>query len=175
MTAHVTVSPMHEEREDGTVLRPSNDGDGAAIWKLIKNAGVLDLNSSYQYLMWCKYFSSTTVIAEQDETIVGFISAYILPESPDVVFVWQVAVDESQRGRGLGTAMLHHLLGRKVCRSVRFLEATVSPSNVPSQSLFKKLANTLHTECEVDICFASEQFPEDQHEDEMTYRIGPMT
>nr|WP_240511880.1 diaminobutyrate acetyltransferase [Paludifilum halophilum] len=140
---------------------------------MIKRAGVLDLNSSYSYLMLCKFFSETCVIAEENDRIVGFVSAFIPPESQDTVFVWQVAVDASQRGKGLGKTLLKELLNRNACDDVRFLEATVSPSNVPSQSLFKSVAKDLDTQCQVFECFPENLFPDEQHESEWTYRIGP--
>lgn len=62
---------------------------------------------------------------------------------------------------------------RKACENVRYLQATVTPSNIPSQSLFKGLAKDLKCPCEVSACFDAELFPEIGHEAEETYRIGP--
>ena len=147
--------------------------DGAGVWTLIKKTGVLDLNSSYSYLMWCTNFSDTSVVIEVDGEIVGFISGYINPSSPDKLFIWQVAVDASQRGKGLASKMLHHILERDICEDVRYVEATVSPSNTASRNLFKGLARSLDTQIEVFDCFTSEDFPEQGHEDELMHQIGP--
>ncbi|GGA37728.1 L-2,4-diaminobutyric acid acetyltransferase [Kroppenstedtia guangzhouensis] len=147
--------------------------DGAEVWKLIKEAGVLDLNSPYSYLMLCKFFPETCVIAESQGKIVGFVSAFLPQTGKDTVFVWQVAVDPSQRGKGLGKALLKELLSRNACSDVRYLEATVSPSNLPSQSLFKGLAKELETDCKIFECFSEHLFPNPGHESEWTYRIGP--
>src|SRR5699024_502549 len=53
-----------------TLRAPTLD-DGADVWTLIKETGVLDLNSSYSYLMWCTNFSDTSVVIETDDEIVG--------------------------------------------------------------------------------------------------------
>lgn len=123
--------------------------------------------------MWCNYFSDTSVIIEIDNEVVGFVSGFIKPTSPEVLFVWQVAVAESQRGKGFASKMLHHILEREVCEDIRYVEATVSPSNTPSQKLFRGLARKLETKIHVSECFNSNDFPEKGHEDELTHQIGP--
>ncbi|HET7522139.1 MAG TPA: diaminobutyrate acetyltransferase [Bacillales bacterium] len=156
-------------------FRKPNEEDGADVWTLVKGTGILDLNSSYSYLMWCKYFRDTSVVVEKGGRIVGFISGFIKPAAPDVLFIWQVAVDESQRGKGLATRMLRHLLKRPVCENVHYLEATVSPSNRASQQLFTRFADKLDTACEIKDCFTEDHFPEEGHEDERSFHIGPFT
>lgn len=150
-----------------------HEEDGARIWELIRDTGVLDLNSAYCYLMLCKYFPDSCVVARCGGKIVGYVSAFRPPQRPEVIFVWQVAVAEKQRGKGLGTAMLKEILKRKVCAGVRFLETTVTPSNAASRALFSGLARALDARYEVSRCFPAELFPEGKHEEELLFRIGP--
>lgn len=161
------------ERENDLIYRKPTVEDGKNVWQLIKDTGVLDLNSSYSYLMWSKFFDETSVVVECEEKIVGFISGFIQPNSPHTLFIWQVAVDSSQRGRGLATRMLQTILHRHACRNIRCLEATVSPSNSASEALFRKLARDLKTECNVTACFGEDQFPGVGHEAELLFTIGP--
>jgi len=161
----------HDDKE--IRFRKPDREDGAKIWQLIRDTGVLDLNSPYSYLMLCEYFPDTCVVAEHKNKIVGFVSAFLPPKDREVIFIWQIAVDRSQQGRGLGTKLLKVLLQRDACKNVRFLEATISPINVPSQSLFKKLARDMGTNCEISEGFPPELFPDGKHEPEMKYRIGP--
>lgn len=129
--------------------------------------------------MWCEIFAGTSVVAyeEDSKNPVGFISGYIRPDAPDTLFIWQVAVHESQRGQGLATKMLFELLERQACKSVEYIEATVSPSNKPSQNLFLGLAQKLHTNYQISDYFMVEDFPQDEseeeHEEEWLYKIGP--
>lgn len=155
-------------------FRKPNKNDGSTVWQLIKNTNVLDLNSSYSYLMWCDIFSETSIVAERDGDIVGFISGFLHPNATNTLFVWQVVVNETERGKGLGTKMLRQLLNRTACEDVQYIEATVSPSNKPSQSLFKGLAKKLETNCEISDYFFSEDFPAEGHEDELLFKIGPI-
>ncbi|UOE94934.1 diaminobutyrate acetyltransferase [Alkalihalobacillus sp. LMS39] len=160
-----TVTPL-------TIEKPTVE-DGAAMWELVKNS-TLDLNSSYKYIMMCEFFAETCVVAKEDDKVVGFVTAFIPPERQDVVFVWQVGVDASQRGKGVASKLLHELLSREACKDVRYLEATVTPTNQASQSLFRRIARDFNTDCSVYDCFPEELFPGDDHEAELTFRVGPI-
>lgn len=146
--------------------------EGKDMWKLVKHS-TLDLNSSYKYIMMCEYFADTCVVAKENGKVVGFVTAFIPPEQQDMVFVWQIGVDSSQRGKGVASRILNALLEREVCKDVKYLEATVTPSNKASQSLFRRLAREHNTACVVKECFSEDLFPENGHEEELTFRIGP--
>lgn len=154
-------------------IRQPNLDDGAAVWKLVKNTKILDVNSSYSYLLWCSHFSETSVIIEVDHEIIGFVSGFIMPAASDRLFIWQVAVAETERGKGLASKMVHHLLKREACKDIHYIETTVSPSNIPSQKLFCSLARDLETDIHVSQCFTTDDFPEKGHEDELLHQIGP--
>lgn len=155
-------------------FRKTNKDDGASVFGLIKDTGVLDLNSSYSYLMWCEIFSETSIVVEMEGETVGFISGFIHPDKSNTLFIWQVAVHESGRGEGLATKMLFQLLKREACENIEYVEATVSPSNIPSQQLFFGLAKKLDTNCILTDYFLSNDFPQTGHEDEQLYKIGPV-
>lgn len=148
--------------------------DAAAISDLIRRCPPLDVNSHYVSLLLCRDFAATCVVAEIDGQIAAFLSAYQPPLRNDTIFVWQVAVDESARSRHLASKMLDVLLRRDVVRPVKYLEATVTPSNTASQSLFQALARRHDTDCCVSAHFTAEDFDEGTvHEPEDLFRIGP--
>lgn len=154
--------------------------DGADVWGLIKDTGVLDLNSAYSYIMLCDYFAETVVVARNvnetsKQSVVGFVSAYIPSDRPDTLFVWQIAVQTSYRGYGLGTKMLMELLSREYSRDIRYIEATISPSNEASRRLFTRIADRLNTDIHSSAGYPREWFPGGDHEEELLYRIGPFT
>lgn len=159
---------------DSIIFREPTEDDGSEMFRMVKESKVLDINSSYSYLMWSKYFNKTSIIAQCGEQVIGFVSGFLQPESPHTLFVWQVAVDESHRGKGLATKLINQLLSQVKEENVRFLEATVTPSNIPSSNLFKGIAKKHGTDCKVFECFSKDQFPDASHEVEMTYRIGPL-
>ena len=60
--------------------------------------------------MLCEFYPETCAVVEEDQQIIGFVSAFRSPSSRDTIFVWQVAVHESYRGKGLGRKLLQELL-----------------------------------------------------------------
>lgn len=155
-------------------LRVPTKQDGQAIHQLIKQCPPLDLNSVYTYLLLCEHFQQTCVVAEIDGQLCGFVSAYLHPQHPDVLFVWQVAVHERARGMGLGKQMLTSLLNRPSTRQVRFLETTVGPDNVASRRMFHALAGDCRAEVQESALFESGLFGPGGHDDECLLRIGPI-
>ncbi|KGX87433.1 diaminobutyrate acetyltransferase [Pontibacillus marinus] len=148
--------------------------DGTSMWELVNNSS-LDQNSPYKYLMMCEYFSETCVVAKEKDKLVGFITAFIPPQRSNVIFIWQIGIDSSYRGNGIASKMLNTLVERESCKFVCYMEATVTPSNEASQSLFKRFARDHDTTCEVTTGFPEELFPEEGHEEELTFRIGPFS
>ena len=148
--------------------------DGAAMCQLVQETTPLDPNSCYAYLLLCTHFSDTCVVADEGGDLIGFVSAYRPPTDPDVLFVWQVGVKPVARGRGLAKRMIRNLLERDTCESVNFLEATVTPSNVASQALFRSLADEHDVRCAERCWFPAETFGSGEHEAEVLFRIGPL-
>ncbi|MFJ2772942.1 diaminobutyrate acetyltransferase [Streptomyces sp. NPDC087300] len=161
---------------EGLRLESPAVADGAAIWRIARDSKVLDLNSSYSYLLWCRDFAATSVVARDDHgEVAGFITGYIRPEHPETLLVWQVAVDHDQRGRGLAGALLDGLT-RKVAAGhpLRTVETTIAPSNTASERLFLSYARRHGTSVAREVLFDAGIFPDEGHEPEVLYRIGPL-
>ena len=124
-----------EDPELSVQVGEPGPGDGADVESLVRSCSALDNNSTYAYLLLCRHFSNTCVVARKAGKLAGFISGYLKPDNDDTLFVWQVAVSEEFRRQGIGAAMLRQLLQRKHLRQVRYLEATVSPANTASRKL----------------------------------------
>lgn len=158
---------------DGVVIEHPTKADGAPVWRVARDSGTLDLNSSYAYLMWCQDFADTSVVARIDGAVGGFVMAYRKQAEPDVAVVWQVAVDETARGRGLGGRMLDALYDDLVADGVRFLEATITADNTASIALFGSFAERWNAALTRSEHFVAADFP-DGHDAEDLYRIGPL-
>ncbi len=160
-------------RADAIVLRQPCGEDGYRLHRLIAECPPLDPNSIYCNLLQCTHFAATGVAAELDGRLVGFISAYIPPEKPDTVFVWQVAVHADARGTGLGKRMLREIIERPACRNVRFMDTTITDDNEASWGLFMSFARDLDAETERSVFFDSDTHFGGQHDSEYLLRIGP--
>jgi L-2,4-diaminobutyric acid acetyltransferase len=148
--------------------------DGAAIWRIARDSQALDLNSSYSYLLWCRDFAGTSVVARDDRgEPVGFVTGYVRPERPETLVVWQVAVDRAYRGRGLAAFMLDGLTQRVASLGVRQVETTITPGNEASNRLFTSYGKRHSADVSREVLFHGGLFP-DGHDPEVLYRIGPL-
>jgi L-2,4-diaminobutyric acid acetyltransferase len=147
--------------------------DGMAVSRLVASCPPLDTNSEYCNFLQCGHFLNTSVAAKQDDQLIGFISGYLLPERPDTLFIWQVAVAQEARGNGLASKMLEHILARSNCTDVNYLETTITESNEASWALFKGMASKLSTQENSSIWLEKDEHFEGEHASESLVRIGP--
>ncbi|MCB1056850.1 MAG: diaminobutyrate acetyltransferase [Acidobacteria bacterium] len=172
------MSIVLEEPTAGTgaiTLRLAEVGDGAALWRLVRDSRVLDLNSPYSYLLLCHKFGDTCLVAESEGEVAGFVTAFRPPDAPDTVFVWQVGVAAQARGRGIAGRLLERLVELPACRDARWLETTVTPDNAASEALFASFARRLGAGHDVRPYFDRDHFPGDDHQPERLHRIGPLS
>ena len=160
------------------LLREPWGPDAIGIRDLAAATGALDLNSTYAYLLLATDFAATSIVAECDDSLRGFITGYHPPARPDVLFVWQVAVAPSAQGSGLASAMIDALVQR--VRSDRrghpvTVEATVSPGNTASRAFFGAFARRHGVPLTEAPHFGADLLDADGgHEDEPILRIGPI-
>lgn len=152
------------------------------MWALAAEVG-LDLNSPYAYVMWGDHFAGTSIVAEDGATarattppggdaggLEGFVTGFRPPRDGTTLFVWQVGVAPASRGRGVAAAMLDELVART---GVRFVEATVTPGNEASASLFRGVGRRHGAPVHTETAYPEDLFP-GGHEAEVRFRIGPL-
>lgn len=152
--------------------------DGAAIWRLTRDSRVLDLNAPYAYLLWCRDFAATSVIATGPDPI-GFATGYVRPGDPATFLLWQIAVDAAARGRGLAGAMLDWVFAsvQAAHPGVTHLETTITADNTASRRLFAAFAERHGAPRHESPLFGEHLFPGDSgehHDAEFLHRIGPV-
>ena len=167
-----TTSAFALQPQQFTFRRPQVN-DATELCRLARACPGLDAYPVYAYLLLAAHFSDTCVVVTVDERVVGFVSAYIRPQTDNVLFVQQVVVDEQFRGHHLGQAMLCHVLTRWNLQKVRYLEAAVTPDNEVSRQLFIGLERLLGTSHGEQAWLAEELFADDIHDDEILMRLGP--
>ncbi|MEV0847180.1 diaminobutyrate acetyltransferase [Streptomyces sp. NPDC049954] len=152
-------------------LRNPDVRDGSAIWGLAREVGLADLDSPNSYLMWCRDFAATSVVARPTAggAPLGFVTGYRRPEAADTLFVWQVAVARVARDQGLELAMLEWLAGN--VPGLRYMETTIAQDDDPSTRLFSAFAAACCGPPQQQTLFVPDQFP-DPHEPEVLLRIS---
>jgi L-2,4-diaminobutyric acid acetyltransferase len=156
-----------------TVFRTPLATDGPAVHHLIARCPPLDRNSRYCNLLQCTHFAATSVLAEHEGAVVGFISGYLDPRRSDTLFVWQVAVAPQSRGQQLARHMLNALLQRDACAGVAFLTTSITPDNSASWRTFERFAASLGAPLTAEPSLAIQGHFEGCHDGESLVRIGP--
>lgn len=157
--------------ELGIAIDHPGIADGAELHRIATESQVLDVNSRYAYLLWCRDFAGTSVVARRGVDLVGFVTGYRRPDRPEVLFVWQVAVDAAARGSGVAGRMLDGLVAR--VPGVTALETTVTDDNAASRALFAAFAARHGAELERTELFGSDVLG-GRHEPEILHRISPI-
>ncbi|MGM0519516.1 MAG: diaminobutyrate acetyltransferase [Campylobacterota bacterium] len=158
-------------KKDDIKIRKPQKQDGKRIHKLVESTKVLDVNSEYLYLLQSTHFQDICSVATYEDEVIGFVSGYMIPNEPNTLFIWQVAVDDRFRGNDLARRLIMHIVQREEL-GINHLHTTVSPSNNASIRVFEKVAS--HFDTTMDSCefFTTSDF-RDQHEEEVLYKIGP--
>jgi L-2,4-diaminobutyric acid acetyltransferase len=161
--------------DDKLIFRHPRLEDGYAIYQLIKRCPPLDLNSSYLYFLQADHFSDTCLIAQYQDKTVGCIWAYKHPKNNNQLFVWQVAVDATMRGKQVGSQLLEQLVIKQSSHGeITSLSATISPSNVASQKLFERFAKRYSCSLNKQPYLMESHFGDLGHEAEDLYVIAAL-
>ena len=175
MTRSQEGDSPHENPRSPLGIRHPTPIDAIPVHNLIRASAFVDDNSPYLYLLVCSHFAGSSAIAERNGETMGVISAYIPPEQPDTLFVWQVAVDPMMRRQGLARAMLKFILLSDACREVRYIDTTVTRDNDASRKLFNSFAEKLGCPLRESLLFDRHKHFLNLHDSEYLLRIGPFS
>ena len=145
--------------------------DGPQVFSLIAHCPPLDQNSRYCNLLQTSHFSRTCAGAWLEDTLVGFVSGYLLPAQPHVYFLWQIAVSEQARGQNLAQRLIDFVVQAQT--DVTHLQTTITADNGASQSVFKKFAQRYQAPLERTLWLEHDTHFAGEHDSEWLYTIGP--
>lgn len=159
-----------------TIGRPEV-ADGSRLRRIARESGVLDVDSPYSYLLWCRDFADTSAVArDAGGRVAGFVTGYLRPEAPETLLVWQVAVDAPYRGLGIAGVLLDHLSARvAAAHTLRAVETTISSGNLAAERLFSAYARRHGASVRQAVLFPPAAFPPPGHEAEALHRIAPLS
>ena len=146
--------------------------NGSAVAILIQHCPPLDLNSTYHYLIQSYYFNQTCSVAFDGEKIVAFVSGFIKPTNKNCLFIWQVAIHEDYRGKGLGIELIEFLLNQN--KEVNTIETTITKNNIASRRMFQKIVEKYEARMSEEALFDKEKDFSNEHDSEMLITIGPI-
>lgn len=155
-------------------LRAPVAADGPRVTRLIAECPPLDTNSAYCNLLQCSDFADTSILAERDGELLGWISGYRPPSAPDTLFIWQVAVSAKARGMGLAGQMLDALVKRPGLVGATALTTTITADNAASWALFEAFARRHGATLTRAPRFERDEHFGGAHDTEWEARIAPL-
>src|SRR3569833_2163773 len=79
------MSPGHPSAPDASstvvdeIFEPPRLEDGRQLWRIARDSKTLDLNSPYSYVLWCRDFAATSVVARAGDEVRGFVTGFDRP------------------------------------------------------------------------------------------------
>lgn len=172
-SSHASARSVRSKGQ-GFRLRKPVATDGPAVTALIAACPPLDVNSAYCNLLQCTDFANFCIVAEKDGQLIGWVSGYRPPSTPQDFFVWQVAVAAAARGQQLAGRMIEALLARPETAGITHLVTTVTDDNRASWALFEGLARKWQVQLSKSARFERDAHFAGAHATEWQARIGPL-
>jgi L-2,4-diaminobutyric acid acetyltransferase len=163
-------------REDSLLVRIRRPqlSDGNAVWELARRTESVDPGGRHALPALLQHLAETSLVAEVEGRLVGFVGGYRPPTNLPTLFIWQIDVEPTLHGQGLGRGLLHGLIQCPGCDGVEYLEATVGSSNLAAKRLFEGFAGDLNATCELIADSSPRLLESIAHEREDLFRIGPI-
>jgi len=124
----------------GGSLRRCTGSDAEAVRAFVATCPPLTVHTAYTYWTTFRYLGSACYVLEDGADIVAYISALVDTTFPGVVFVWQIAVAPSMRGRRTATRLLDAVAEVAIARGSNRMQYTVEPANAASLRVFERYA-----------------------------------
>ncbi|AQU81280.1 MULTISPECIES: diaminobutyrate acetyltransferase [unclassified Halomonas] len=147
--------------------------DATSIYHIAQKTPQLDSYPEYFYLLWCRDFKNTSLVAKKRENIAGFIIGYLRPDDPQTLLLWQQAMSKETINKGIGIKLLYNLTKQCSLKGTRFIEATIDPSNKGAEKTLKGISKLFNTKISKKDIFDENLFSTNHHK-EVLVRIGPL-
>jgi L-2,4-diaminobutyric acid acetyltransferase len=132
------------------------------------DANGLDIYPPISYSRMLEDFRDTSIVAEHNGKIAGFVTGRPSGRMDSNLFVWQVGVDPDQQKQRIGFEMLHSLAERTMCEGVI---TTIEPGNEASEGLFNAFSAAFYSSNIQQIGVIPAKALGDGHACEIVYRM----
>ena len=131
------------------IVRFPTREDSTPVMELINACEISKYSALSRNILQQDLLSETSVVAELDGQIVGWMAAYKLPHDLETLFVWQLVVSEDERGVGLGSLMINSALKRDIGEDVERVQTAIKSDDLDTWSFFKRFAHSKNADLNV--------------------------
>lgn len=121
------------------IIRKAKEEEFLNVYEFVSRCNLLENYAEHFYKIMLRYFGNSCFIADYNGDIVGFVLGFVSQIYDKTYFLWQVGVDESMRGEGIGKMLLETVEKEMRKLGCNRIELTIYPKNIPSKRLFEKM------------------------------------
>ena len=151
-------------------VRNACAADSPLLRALAAACGTLDVHTPYTYWVACQYHGSSIFILEDAGEPIGYIMAL---DNPDCVFLWQIGILASYRGKGLSQRLYTQVMNYAAAAGKK-VQVTIAPDNKASfgalESYCRSHSLEIHTE---QTLFLTDRIDPEFRETEVIYTVYP--
>lgn len=119
-------------------IRNPKESEFKKVYRFISKCKPLESYKAHFYKIMLRYFKDTCFIANCEGRIAGFVLGFISQTQDKTFFLWQIGVNPSMQGKGVGQIFLKTVEKNIKKKGIERIELTIAPKNKPSQRLFEK-------------------------------------
>ncbi len=123
---------------DDINIREAREDEFLEVYDLVSQSPPLEKYFQHFYKIMLRYFSSTCLVAEYQNKLVGWQMGFVSQNDHHTYFLWQIGVHPAMQGRGLGGLLLEETEKRAYELRCGRVEVTIDPENLASEKLFLK-------------------------------------
>lgn len=151
-------------------IRNACGADSALLRSLAAACGTLDVHTPYTYWVACQYHGSSIFILEDAGTPVGYLMAL---DNPDCVFLWQIGILASYRGKGL-SQLLYERVMDFASAAQKPLQVTIAPENKASYGALASICRSRNLSIlQEGTLYLTDRIDPDFRETEVIYTVLP--
>jgi diaminobutyrate acetyltransferase len=137
------VAQVKKMNRSNFEVRIAEEGDFLDLSEFVTRCKPLENYADHLYKIMLRYVGNTCFMLENlesDRKIVGFVMGLISQtHTPCTYFLWQIGIDPTLQGKGLGRKLLEEIETPLKKRKCRRIEVTIDPENRPSRILFERM------------------------------------
>ena len=89
--------------------------------------------------LFLNHFHTTSLVAEDNGTMIGFLVGFVSPSEPDEAYIHYVAVDPARRKDGVARHLYDQFVERARRQGCKVARAITSPTNEPSIAFHRRM------------------------------------
>jgi len=132
------INKLKAVKDNPLKMSTASEADYLKVYDLVRHCPPLEIYPSHLYKIIIRFFGDNCYVAYKDGQLAGWVMGFISTVKPDTYFLWQIGIDSTMQGTGLGTKLLQFIENDLLKKNCRRIELTIDPWNIPSQKLFNK-------------------------------------